>query len=244
MSQMQKGVLAMFQSDHAAGEDILAAAIAGFQALNDPWGIAISRGVLGNIKMDQGDFFAAAATHRESLIALLHLDDLWGLATVLPTRARAAAEQGAFEQAARISGAIQRMHQTMGAPLKVPFRERYERNLEAAMQHLGQERFELLLAEGYAMTPAEAVATSFEPMHTSLEAPTEAPNRLDALAFPLSPREREVLRLVPARTAKQIGEALFISESTVRTHIEHILNKLGLRNQKELVAFVYEQRLV
>ena len=49
---------------------------------------------------------------------------------------------------------------------------------------------------------------------------------------------------MPGRTAREIGEALFISESTVRTHIEHILNKLGLRNQKELIAFVYEQRLV
>ena len=60
----------------------------------------------------------------------------------------------------------------------------------------------------------------------------------------LSPREWEVLRLVPGRTAKEIGETLFISESTVRTHIEHILNKLGLRNQKELVAFIYEEGLL
>ncbi len=60
----------------------------------------------------------------------------------------------------------------------------------------------------------------------------------------LTPREREVMRLVPGRSAKEIGEVLFISESTVRTHIEHILNKLGLRNQKELVAFIYEQGLL
>jgi DNA-binding CsgD family transcriptional regulator len=53
-----------------------------------------------------------------------------------------------------------------------------------------------------------------------------------------------VVRLVPGRSAKEIGEALFISESTVRTHIEHVLKKLGLRNQKELVAFIYEQGLL
>jgi DNA-binding CsgD family transcriptional regulator len=29
----------------------------------------------------------------------------------------------------------------------------------------------------------------------------------------------------------------------VRTHIEHILNKLGLRNQKELIAYVFEHGL-
>ena len=53
-----------------------------------------------------------------------------------------------------------------------------------------------------------------------------------------------MLRLVLGRTAREIGETLFISESTVRSHIEHILNKLGKRNQKELIAFVYEKELL
>jgi DNA-binding CsgD family transcriptional regulator len=200
--------------------------------------------VLGNIKTDQGEYAAAEAIHRESLTALLVLDDLWGLATVLAARARAAAEQGADEQAVRLSGAIQRMLQTLGAPLKVPFRERFERNLAAAVEHLGAERVAGLLAEGNALTPAEAVAAAFAPAAAKPGSPTPATSGLDALAIPLSRREREVLRLVPGRTGKEIGEVLFISESTVRTHIEHIRNKLGLRNQKELVAFVYEQNLL
>jgi DNA-binding NarL/FixJ family response regulator len=52
------------------------------------------------------------------------------------------------------------------------------------------------------------------------------------------------LRLISGRTARQIGEELFISESTVRTHIDNILNKVGARNQKELIAFVYERGLI
>jgi predicted ATPase/DNA-binding CsgD family transcriptional regulator len=66
----------------------------------------------------------------------------------------------------------------------------------------------------------------------------------DPTLWNLTRREWEVVRLVPGRSAKEIGEALFISESTVRTHIEHVLKKLGLRNQKELVAFIYEQGLL
>jgi DNA-binding NarL/FixJ family response regulator len=124
----------------------------------------------------------------------------------------------------------------MGALVKVPFRERYQRNLEDARRQLGPDRFMELMVEGAALTPPEAVAAAFEPVSVR--------TRGSDAGSALSPREREVLRLVPGRTAKEIGETLFISESTVRTHIEHILNKLGLRNQKELVAYIYEQDLL
>lgn len=53
-----------------------------------------------------------------------------------------------------------------------------------------------------------------------------------------------MLRLVPTHSARAIGEQLFISESTVRTHIDNILNKVGARNQKELIAMMFERGLV
>jgi DNA-binding NarL/FixJ family response regulator len=44
----------------------------------------------------------------------------------------------------------------------------------------------------------------------------------------LTPREREVLRLVArGRTNREIGRDLTLSVSTVKTHIEHIIGKLG-----------------
>jgi non-specific serine/threonine protein kinase len=181
---------------------------------------------------------------RESLSGLLAMDDQWGLATVLLSVARTATEQGQYERVARISGAIQNLHMSLGALLKVPFRERYERNLLTAKSHLGSERFDQLLMEGAAMTPAEAVAAALEPVTASPKTSPEQPGILSGAYGSLSRREREVLRLVPGRTAKEIGQELFISESTVRTHIEHILTKLGLRNQKDLIAYIYENRLI
>ncbi len=241
MSQMEQGVMAMRIRDHAGAERVLSEGIAGFGAIGDAWGVAICQGVAGNVATDRGDFVTAADELRASLTTLLLLDDLWGVATIMPASARMAAEQGAFEQSVKISGAIMRMHRTMGAPLKVPFRERYERNLEAAKGLLGEQKFNRALAAGEAMTPAEAVKFAIEPIAT---APPASPVGIDSLAIPLSPREREVLRLYPGRTGKQIGQALFISESTVRTHVENIFNKLGVRNQKELVAYIYEHNLI
>jgi predicted ATPase/DNA-binding CsgD family transcriptional regulator len=244
MSLMEQGVMAMRRQDHAAAEEILTEGIARFEAINDQWGIAICKGVLANVATDTGDYPRSAALLSESLTTLLLLDDLWGVATVLPAAARMAAEQGEYAWAVRISGAIARMHETMGALLKAPFRVRFEQTLTEAKTVLGEERFAEALAEGQAMSPEQAVQEAIRPIATVSASEAGDVRRPAVIATTLSPREREVLRLVPECTAREIGAELFISESTVRTHIENILNKLGLRNQKELIAYVYQHGLV
>jgi two-component system, NarL family, response regulator DevR len=53
----------------------------------------------------------------------------------------------------------------------------------------------------------------------------------------LSARELEVVRLVATgRTNRQIGEACFISESTVKFHVRHVMAKLGARRRAEVVC--------
>ena len=62
-----------------------------------------------------------------------------------------------------------------------------------------------------------------------------APPRLDTL----TPREREILDLVAQGQAnKEIAAALGISERTARTHVSHVLRKLGVtsRTQAALLA--------
>ena len=61
---------------------------------------------------------------------------------------------------------------------------------------------------------------------------TRAAGRLPAL----SPRELEVLRLMAkAATYRDIGQQLFISEETVRTHVKNILSKLNQPNWTQAV---------
>jgi DNA-binding NarL/FixJ family response regulator len=62
---------------------------------------------------------------------------------------------------------------------------------------------------------------------------------------PLSRREFEVLRLVAqGHTAVQIASKLEISAETVRTHVGHILRKLGARDRAHAVAKAYEMSLL
>ncbi len=56
-------------------------------------------------------------------------------------------------------------------------------------------------------------------------------------AVELSEREREVLVLVARGfTGERIGKRLGISAATVRTHVEHIRRKLGVRTRSQAVA--------
>ena len=68
-----------------------------------------------------------------------------------------------------------------------------------------------------------------------------AGGRAEATSDPLeelSEREREVLALLAKGLRnREIGERLFISESTVKTHVRHVLEKLQARNRAEAAAF-------
>jgi DNA-binding NarL/FixJ family response regulator len=61
---------------------------------------------------------------------------------------------------------------------------------------------------------------------------------------PLSERETEVIAAIATgRTNQEIAAALFISLSTVKSHLASIQQKLGLRNRVELAAWAWETRL-
>ena len=62
---------------------------------------------------------------------------------------------------------------------------------------------------------------------------------------PLSVREIEVVRAVAkGRTNLEIAGELFVSLSTVKTHLASIQNKLGVRNRVEIAAWVWETGLM
>ena len=68
------------------------------------------------------------------------------------------------------------------------------------------------------------------------ELSTRAAPDSDSTDAELSPREREVLRLVAAGYSnREIAKALFVAEGTVKNHVSNILSKLGARDRTRAV---------
>jgi DNA-binding CsgD family transcriptional regulator len=63
------------------------------------------------------------------------------------------------------------------------------------------------------------------------------------LCDPLTRREREVLALIAAgQTNREMADSLVVSPETVKTHVRHVLGKLGVARKAEIRAILRNSR--
>jgi DNA-binding NarL/FixJ family response regulator len=105
------------------------------------------------------------------------------------------------------------------------------------------------LAEGIRLVSRGNALLSPEVTRSLIEAFARTPNPAapppEQLRNMLTPREIEVLTLLARGVSNaEIAKALVISEATAKTHVGHILTKLGLRDRTQAVVLAYESGLV
>lgn len=98
----------------------------------------------------------------------------------------------------------------------------------------------LLGADDYVVKPVAPDELVARVRAVVLRASTDA-----RVSIRLTPRELQVLeQLASGRTQKEIGRELAISSKTVGTHVEHILEKLQVRNRAQAIAVAYRDNIV
>jgi DNA-binding NarL/FixJ family response regulator len=115
-------------------------------------------------------------------------------------------------------------------------------------------------ASGFVLkdVPPEQLVDGIRAVHTgsSLLSPSITRRMIEARLAPpagpsprvldfLTPREREILGLLGRGLSNaEIAESLFVSETTVKTHVGRVLMKLQLRDRVQAVIFAYESGIV
>lgn len=100
------------------------------------------------------------------------------------------------------------------------------------------------------MTALRAVADgemllSREDLARSLRGLNESASLAQDLIHPLSKREVDVLRLLATGLSnREIGELLFISENTIKTHVVHIINKVGISDRVQAAVWAARHGLL
>ncbi len=98
-----------------------------------------------------------------------------------------------------------------------------------------------VVASGEALLAPSITRRLLDRFASSLDAGRRPPPELDSL----TPRELEILRLIAGGlTNAEIAGKLFVSETTVKTHVSSVLRKLHLRDRVQAVVLAYEAGLV
>jgi predicted ATPase/DNA-binding CsgD family transcriptional regulator len=208
-------------------------------ALGDHFTAATALHNLGYVAQHQGDLPRALSCFAEGLAEHAKHGDREKIGLCLAGVAGTVGLLGRAEPAARLFGTAAAAIESTGTPIWPVDRVDYERNLATVRSRLGEATFEAVFDAGRSLpleqAVAEAAVIAFELQGAGIAA--------DLLAG-LTPREREVLRLLAHRLSdKEIAAELSVSPRTVMHHVSSLLGKLGLTSRREAAAWAAQNEM-
>ncbi|MCC6945153.1 MAG: hypothetical protein IT335_11290, partial [Thermomicrobiales bacterium] len=236
-------VCAALSGDQTQATSLFDAALETLQALGDPWELADLESNFAWFVDTMGESTRSVQLERHALKEYWRLGEQWLLQFSLWTAASRANEIGRHAQAARLFGAMEQLGRQTGAAVPFGYLREHDEEVGRVRSHMGKDDFETAWLAGKAMDLDTAVAEADDAFSA-----WEAASTIARISIPdrhgLSRREIDVLRLVAAgKSNRTIGEALFISEATVKVHIRSIMRKLDLGSRTALASFAIRQHL-
>lgn len=235
--QTRLAVILTYQGETAAAAAHAAVAVAGYREAGDIGNLPRPMLALATASLLGGDLDAAAEHLLAAIEAALPAagtgqGEGWYLRDIFTAVAVLAHRLGAAEPAVRLLGAADAEARRTAPPSDRLFQPHVDQALAELRSALGEPRVAAEWAAGSALSQPEQIALAESSLRDQLTPP------LTGKLAALSPREREVLRLVMAGCSnREIGDALFISAQTASKHVSHVLSKLGLVSRTAAAAY-------
>ncbi|HEY2202062.1 MAG TPA: LuxR C-terminal-related transcriptional regulator, partial [Solirubrobacteraceae bacterium] len=216
----------------------------------DTMAYGMLNGLLGTLDWLLGDPAAGESKLREAVRAQDRLGHRWGMATSLEGLAWVAGSTDRPERAALLLGASAALSRELGVTPLLPYWDVHNSVCEKAVRDsLGEVRYRRSWERGYALRRDQVTVAALEEATTPDRSAPPLGDGHDAAerdaderdADELSARELEVARLAASGLSNPaIADQLFVSVATVKTHVSHILTKLGLGSRVQLAGWVAE----
>jgi len=193
------------------------------------------------------DYGRATRSLRECVRLFQPMHDLTGISFGVQALSWCAAFADLDERSARLLGASQAVWRTSGA--RVDETNAYslfdKRSEDVVREALGSEEYEQAFAEGAAYSFEQAVSLALgEDVDVGGDDGAGSLQRgLASRAGGLTRREREIAGLLAEGLSnREIAGRLVISQRTVETHVDHVLNKLGITSRAQVAGWVAGQQ--
>jgi DNA-binding CsgD family transcriptional regulator len=212
-----------------AGGDLIAARrlVADVVTTTKGWFLMLLLTTRACVAIAEGEPKRAECDAHEALGCAAEVEAYLSISDTLECLAAVAGDSGSHREATRLFGAAHGIRQRIGTVRFKAWDASYETSLSALRNALGDKDFDSAWAEGAALSVEEAIGYARRG-RGERKRPTSG-------WASLTPTERDVVRLVSEGLGNDdIATRLFVSPRTVKTHLTHVYNKLGLTSRVDL----------
>jgi non-specific serine/threonine protein kinase len=217
----------LHRANACAGEALALARSEGWE-----WLVTMILVGFGYTTLELGEVERAASLLQEALERGSRRGDLVDVNTALEGLATVEAASGRSELAVRLFAAASALRDEIVMPMAPTERAYFVPILDHLRAKLGDARYAAAWTAGRS-SPRDVVITEALAMQATRATP--APRQPQ-----LSRRERDVLReLIAGKSNREISETLFVSPTTVASHIASLYRKIGVDSRAEAVAWAH-----
>jgi non-specific serine/threonine protein kinase len=235
------GWLSFLQGDVAVSLELLEEALDASRRVGDRRRLALTLDFLALVATATGQFSKAGAAFNESLQLQEDVGNRADLGDSLEGIAALAAAQRQPTLALQLAGAAAGIRDRSGSSMTPMRRTLLDQWLVPLRQVLSQEAIQSAWEAGRAMSLEQALELAFAATETPQEQSHQQPDDSRQRGTELSPREQQVAALLgEGLTNRQIADRLVITQRTVASHIEHILEKLGFASRHQVGVWAAE----